>query len=151
MHRCEESVLIWWTRSSTPTLFIVDPMRSSPLRPERCEGPSCLQMRASWNPCSELTSQVDYVFYPWQEKRFDCRCIEHANNGCDPGSCACPQSVWTSGELRLASHGHAHSACSFDGMRLVSAEDLDEVVAKARSRKKLGNKIPTVEAFVDKL
>jgi elongation factor 2 len=61
------------------------------------------------------------------------------------------KSFGLSGELRLASHGHAHCACSFDGMRLLSAEEVNDVVAEARARKKLGDKVPTAEAFVDKL
>jgi elongation factor 2 len=61
------------------------------------------------------------------------------------------QSFGLSGELRLASHGHAHCDCSFDGMRLVSTEDRDEIVAEARARKNLGDKVPTAEDFIDKL
>ena len=56
-----------------------------------------------------------------------------------------------SDELRLVTHGHAHTSSSFDGMRLVPSRDHETVVADARTRRKLENGVPVADAFLDKL
>jgi len=43
--------------------------------------------------------------------------------------------------LRLATHGHAHSSCTFDGMEMVSMKEENSIIPEARKRKNLREQI----------
>merc|ERR1712232_1098905 len=53
--------------------------------------------------------------------------------------------------LRLATHGHAHSSCTFDGMELVPVAEEDNIILEARKRKNIEGKVPVAEDYVDRL
>jgi elongation factor 2 len=55
------------------------------------------------------------------------------------------------GELRLGTHGHAHTACLYSGMRMVPESEQGDVIVEARLRKNLAKDLPKVTDFVDKL
>ena len=54
-------------------------------------------------------------------------------------------------ELRLSTHGHAHSTNTYGGMQLIPQDEQETIVAKARFRRGLEGQVPTVASFVDKL
>jgi translation elongation factor EF-G len=54
-------------------------------------------------------------------------------------------------ELPLATDGHAHCTSSLSGMQLIPLQEHAEIVAQARIRKHLDERLPTADAFTDKL
>jgi len=55
------------------------------------------------------------------------------------------------GELRGATHGHAHCSCAFDGMQPIPSQEQEEVVRSTRSSKLLDDSVPIAESFLDRL